>query len=206
MMTSTKQIDDLDEIDVSHASDGFMTTYTGIKFSPLKPTPDMINIYDIGHALSLIARWGGHLKSHFSVAQHCCNVSDMSDPDDRLIGLLHDASEAYIGDMIRPLKYLKQMYTVYKKIEHRIDGAIAKAFDLETIEKTKSVEIADIVQLSLENIYLKLKPSQWAFETLEKYPQFKDTLPLVPWEPEVAEAQFLIRFNKLNKKDILTRY
>ncbi len=200
-------IDDLDtEIDVSNAADGFMTTYTGIKFSPLKPTPEMINIYDIAHALSLIARWGGHLKSHYSVAQHSCYVSDMADPEDKLVGLLHDATEAYIGDMIRPLKYLKQMYAVYKKIEHRIDGAIALAFDVPSLDKPKSVEVADIVQLSLENIYLKLKPSKWAFDTLEKYPQFKDTLPLVPWAPEVAETQFLMRFNKLHKENILTKY
>ena len=201
-MINTKQILDeldteIDNFDVSHAADGFMTTYTGIKFSPLKPTPEMVNIYDIAHALSLINRWGGHLKCAYSVAQHCCNVSNMSDPEDQFVGLLHDASEAYIGDMIRPLKYLKQMYGVYKKIEHRIDTAIAQAFGLESLEKTKSVEVADVVQLSLENIYLKLKPSKWAFDTLEKYPQFKDTLPLVPWTPEVAEAKFLEKFNKL---------
>jgi hypothetical protein len=201
-MTSTKQVKDeldieLDNFDVSNASDGFMTTYTGIKFSPLKPTPEMISVYDIAHALSLIARWGGHLKCHYSVAQHCCNVSDMSDELDKPIGLLHDASEAYIGDMIRPLKYLKQMHSVYKKIEHRIDGAIALAFGLNSIEKTQSVEVADVVQLSLENIYLKLKPSGWAFETLERYPQFKNSLPLVPWTPEKAEVEFLKRFVKL---------
>ena len=62
-MTNTKQILDeldteIDTYDVSNASDGFMTTYTGIKFSPLKPTPEMVNIYDIAHALSLIGTAG----------------------------------------------------------------------------------------------------------------------------------------------------
>lgn len=203
MVTSTKQIKDeldieLDNYDVSNAADGFMTTYTGIKFSPLKPTPEMVSIYDIAHALSQIARWGGHLQCYFSVAQHCCKVSDMCDEEsDKRIGLLHDATEAYIGDMIRPLKYLKQMHGVYKKIERRIDGVIAEAFGLESIEKTKAVKIGDVVQLSLENIYLKLKPSGWAFETLERYPQFTNTPPLVPWTPEVAEVEFLKRFIKL---------
>lgn len=209
-MTSTTQIhtenDELDNYDVSNASDGFMTTYTGIKFNPLKPTPDMVNIYDIAHALSQIARWGGHLRCHYSVAQHCVMVAEICDPDDQPIGLLHDATEAYIGDMIRPLKYLKQMYGVYKKIEHRIDGAIAKAFGLETIEKTRSVEIADIVQLSMENIHLKLKPSGWAFDTLEKYPQFKNLKPLVPWSPEVAEAKYLQKFKDLFGPKYFTHY
>lgn len=183
-------------LDPSHASDGFMGTYTGRKFSPLHPDPETVSIRDIAHALSLCCRWGGHITKFYSVAQHSVTVSQICEPEDALIGLLHDAAEAYIGDMIRPLKYLKEMYSAYKAIEHGIDSAIASKFGLTSIEKTPSVEKADTIMLCYEAINLKLKPAPWAFETLDKLGL--EVLPIEEcWEPKQAEQIFVKRFHEL---------
>jgi len=184
--------------DVSNAADGYMRTYTGIQFSPLNPDPKTVNIYDIAHALSLICRWGGHLKQFYSVAQHCLLVSELCEPQNQLIGLLHDAAEAYIGDMIRPLKYLKHMHNAYKVVESRVENAIATSFGLKSISKTHDAEIADVVVLAWENKSLVLKSRPWAEETLNKYPMF-GLKTIVPWPSEVAEAKYLEKFEQLTK-------
>lgn len=188
---------EIKSFDVSRASEGYFGTYSGGRIHLIEPLPEEVDLVDIAHQLSLICRWNGALKCHYSVAQHCVHVSEICDPKDALKGLLHDASEAYTGDITRPLKYLPAVYPVFKKIEKNLDNAIAKKFGLDSLEKTPSIEIADVVQLSLENIYLKMKPSQWAYDTLNKYPQFKNLKPLKPWRPEVAERNYLKRFTEL---------
>ncbi len=182
--------------DISNAALGWMTTYTGTKFNPLKPTPEMIEIRDIAHALSLVCRWGGHTTEFYSVAQHCVCVSEICLPQDAKKGLLHDATEAYIGDMIRPLKYLKQMYKVYKTIEGRIDNAIAVKVGLDSLDKPESVQWADTVMLAAEAINLRKPVPQWAYDSLQGLgnPNIKFDF---PWRPEFAETQFINRFNLL---------
>lgn len=87
----------------------YMTTYTKKHFTVLDPQIDDIDIFDIAHALSMIARANGHFSQFYSVAQH--SVSCALEAFEReysvkvcLACLLHDASEAYMGDLIRPLK------------------------------------------------------------------------------------------------------
>src|SRR5690242_11754504 len=82
----------------------WMQTYTGRRFWPLDPRVDDIDIGDIAHHLSLVCRFAGACREFYSVAQHCVGVSYVCDPKDALWGLLHDAAEAYVGDMVRPLK------------------------------------------------------------------------------------------------------
>lgn len=85
-----------------------ITTYTGLKINPLQPQYHQININDIAHALSYICRGNGHTSTFFSVAQHCINCA--KEAKERgysnkiiLACLLHDASEAYICDIPKPL-------------------------------------------------------------------------------------------------------
>jgi len=85
------------------------------------------DIDDIAHGLSHICRFTGHTRKFYSVAQHSVHVSELVPPALRLEALLHDASEAYLGDVSSPLK---SMLPTYKDIEHRTEHAIARVFGL----------------------------------------------------------------------------
>lgn len=105
---------------------GTLNTYTGKRFDPLAPHAEGIDIRDIAHALSLMCRANGHFPTFYSVAQHsiCC----MKEAEARgyslrvqLLCLLHDASEAYISDITRPVK---RVLADYKEIENSLLSAI----------------------------------------------------------------------------------
>ncbi len=99
-----------------------ITTYGGTHFTPVKPDPNCIHITDIAHALSLICRGNGQVKTFFSVGQHCINCALEAQArgySKRLIlaCLLHDASESYMSDVPRPFKqYLRE----YQKLEEAL--------------------------------------------------------------------------------------
>ena len=81
-----------------------ITTYTGKHFKPVSPDPDLVCIEDIAHALSLICRGNGHVKTFFSVGQHCINCAKEAEARGLsarmvLACLLHDASECYLSDI-----------------------------------------------------------------------------------------------------------
>ena len=86
-----------------------ITTYTGKHFDPSEPDPALLDIRDIAHALSLTCRGNGHVKTFFSVGQHCINCAREAIErgySDRLVTacLLHDASEVYMSDVPSPFK------------------------------------------------------------------------------------------------------
>ena len=94
---------------------GHITTYTGKKFDPMHPDMDAIDIRDVAHALSLTCRGNGHVKSFFSVGQHCLSCALEAEArgcSQRVIlaCLLHDASEAYMSDVPRPFKEVLKEY------------------------------------------------------------------------------------------------
>lgn len=109
-----------------------MNTYSGRKFDPMKITPEDVYLEDIAHALSLLCRGGGQLKWFYSVGQHSLNCAKEARArgwSDRIVKacLLHDASEAYISDIIRPVKVHLQNYL---EIESMIMNAIWQKFGL----------------------------------------------------------------------------
>lgn len=86
-------------------------TFMGKMIDPFNPDPQMINIVDIAHSLSNLCRWNGHTMRFYSVAQHSIFVASlMEKPEDKFAGLLHDASEAYLTDLPRPLKMRMDKY------------------------------------------------------------------------------------------------
>ncbi len=86
-----------------------MQTFSRTMFYPLDPHPEDVHIVDIAHALANICRFGGHAKRFYSVAQHSVLVSRIVEPEDALHGLMHDAAEAYVGDVVRPIKHMPGM-------------------------------------------------------------------------------------------------
>lgn len=97
----------------------WIQTYTGKKFFPLNPRPEEVCIEDIAHALSMSCRYTGHTTEFYSVAEHSILASHFVPPALALEGLLHDAAEAYIGDMASPLKSVMPSFRVLE------DGILA---------------------------------------------------------------------------------
>lgn len=124
---------DANDWDYPDGTDSTVRVRSGAYVDLLGPKVDTINIHDIAHALSHICRFGGHTATFYSVAEHSIHVSNAlwrstGNVDLALAGLLHDAAEAYIGDMVRPLKRHDDHYL---EIETRFDTVIAKRFDVD---------------------------------------------------------------------------
>lgn len=99
----------------------YITTYSKIHFTPLKPKKEQIRIEDIAHSLSLMTRANGHFPEFYSVAQHCIHCYEEATARGlskrlRLACLLHDASEAYLADITRPVKKNLPKYLVIEKV------------------------------------------------------------------------------------------
>jgi hypothetical protein len=103
----------------------YFTTRSGRHIRVLDPRPEDVYVPDIAWALSRICRFGGHAPRHDSVAQHSVMVSELCPPELALTGLLHDAPEAYIGDVIGPLKHaLPELMEIEARWERAIEQAM----------------------------------------------------------------------------------
>jgi hypothetical protein len=171
----------------------WIQTYTGKQFYPLDPRVEEIDIQDIAHALSNICRFTGHCSEFYSVAQHSILVSNNVSPQNALWGLLHDASEAYICDVARPLKKLDEMKQ-YRIIEKLIIETVVKAFDLSQAEEPEEVKNIDMILMMTEARDLKLISPAWRHYNVEPF-SFK----IFPMSPKLAKQCFLSKFNKLAK-------
>lgn len=128
-----------------------MQTATGLAVYPLNLLPQQIKIDDIAASLSRICRFNGHLRDdveHYSVAQHSVHVSRLvgDDLDIQRQALLHDATEAYVGDVIRPLKLSLNDYHL---IELKVWKAVCIRFNMREI-MYHEVKLADQIALSTE--------------------------------------------------------
>lgn len=109
--------------------DDWIQTYTGKRFFPLDPRPEDIDPVDIAHALSMLCRFGGHCSRFYSVAEHSVLMAKHGGTThhERLWLLLHDAAEAYLVDVPRPIK---RQLPVYQAAEVKLLQAIAARFEL----------------------------------------------------------------------------
>jgi hypothetical protein len=121
-------------------------TFLGKSFDLSAPDADLIDPRDIAHALANICRFGGHTRNFYSVAQHSCIVADLVPDEHKLAALLHDATEAYCGDMVRPLKLATP---AYQDIEEGIWRAICVRFWIDS-ELPACVGDADMIALATE--------------------------------------------------------
>ena len=123
-----------------------ITTFTGRNLDPFDVSPDELEIRDIAHALAQTCRFGGHCREFYSVAEHSVLVSALCPGDYRLEGLLHDAAEAYLGDLPTPLKLILPSFA---EAEDRLLQVIARKFGL-TVPLPPSVQAADKAMLEQE--------------------------------------------------------
>jgi uncharacterized protein len=168
----------------------WMNTITGRTFWPIDPRPEDVCIEDIAHALSMMCRFNGHIPNFYSVAEHSVLVSRHCDQKDALYGLLHDAPEAYIADIVRPAK---RFIKGYAHVENNIMTAIALHFGLP-LQPPSSVKTADnailldeAAELVGERSKLFNIPGQRAFSKIECHP------------PAKARQLFLDRFDELTR-------
>ena len=118
---------------VHKCDDGLFNAFTGTKINIKHPTVHMIKIDDIAHALSQICRFGGHTKRLYTVAQHSVLVAELAPPHLKRYALLHDATEAYLGDVIKPLKVI--LGEDYKQLEIRFHDVICDKFKLDPLQE-----------------------------------------------------------------------
>lgn len=143
----------------------WMQTFTGRQFYPLDPRPEEIDSRDVAHALSLICRYGGHTSRFYSVAEHCLLMSDAVPESVALWALLHDATEAYVGDMVRPLKH---HMPDYRQIEENLMEVIAERFGLDGWAIPAAVKEADNrILLDERAALLSEPPEAWQQDGME---------------------------------------
>lgn len=115
-------------------SEAWIETFSGVAFDLLDPQPDMVNIVDIAHAGSQMNRFTGHCRFPYPVAQHERLGSYIVPEENALEFLLHDGSEAYLGDMNRPLKHFTLAGVEYRKVETKVQNLIREVFGLPQSE------------------------------------------------------------------------
>jgi 5'-deoxynucleotidase YfbR-like HD superfamily hydrolase len=182
--------------DYSDRIGDWIITYSGKRFYPIDPREEDIDIVDIAHSLSTLNRFTGHAKFPFSVAQHSLYVSAIlsiqyDQPRDVVLaGLLHDASEAYVNDLARPLK---GMLPEYCSVEKRILDCIDAKFNVYT--RNPLVKQADTESLVTEAKTL-CTGEAWYMEP--EWPEpYRYVVTERPWRD--VEKQFLYEFNRLTE-------
>lgn len=178
--------------------DAWIQTHSGAKFWPLEPDPEDVWIHDIAHALARINRFCGHTRVPYSVAQHSVWVASRVPREVALEGLLHDASEAYLADVAKPVKYL---IPEFMEAEHRLERCIAKRFHLR-YPWPQEVHAADVKALATEARDLLPGGPRDGWKQWMDAVQ-PDPVGIVPLPPEKAEAQFLAWFDILHRERTL---
>lgn len=169
----------------------YISTVSGKRFYFDEPTPDMIDIEDIAHALSNMCRFTGQCKAFYSVAEHSVLASQVvARPDRRFEALMHDATEAYCSDIARPLK---QLLPDYQAVEKRIWWAVAEKFGLP---RTMSIDVKDADMAMLKAEVNVLLPPRVARDLA--LPGEPAAVAISCWSPATAKAMFLQRYDALN--------
>jgi len=182
-------------------------TYTGKKFDLLNPKPEQVCMEDIAHSLAYQCRYTGHTREFYSVAQHCVLMARNPNlPGNPMAKLLHDAAEAYIGDIARPWKNLLLVQTRYgigfseeqsvKGFEQGIQDVIGLALEID-LTYSAEVKKADIRMMATE--IRDLMPAGFDSEVwgIDISNPVKETI--FPWSPRHSEEAFLNTYNDLRR-------
>jgi 5'-deoxynucleotidase YfbR-like HD superfamily hydrolase len=179
----------------------FIMTYTGVRFPLIKPEVRHFKLVDIAHALSLVNRYGGHTKYRYSVALHCLLGAEKMLEDGlsyrlQLLFMLHDAPEAYYGDIPKPLKVI--LGDVYASLEDYALERIWEAFGIEppTEEEWEIVKEYDSVVFANEFPVLMVNPSGYDVEPRN------DGLRIMKEDEAEVELAYMLTVNELLKRVI----
>ncbi len=180
----------------------WMHTFTGKKFHVLTPKDTTFDIEDIAHALANICRFGGHTRHFYSVAEHSMMVADIvkslgGSPLEQLWGLMHDATEAYMGDIPTPLKATLEGFSAR---ENALMLLIGNKFLPEHGEPSilpAIVKSADRIALVTEARQLMRGTGDWGpeYDTVPSHPVNIEPYGL----PGAASVAFLKKYKALVK-------
>lgn len=166
----------------------WMQTATGRQFFPLDPRPEEIFIEDIAAALSKLCRFGGHSTRFYSVAEHCVLMAREAPPAVALDALMHDASEAYLCDVVRPIK---PSLVNYRELEGQLEAAIAERFGLATTMPAEVKRMDNAILADERDQAMVKPPADW------RLPEPPLGIKLQFWTPVKAEYEFLALFRRL---------
>ena len=171
----------------------WMQTYTGAQFWPLDPRADEVRFEDIAAALSKLCRYGGQTIRFYSVAEHCVHVASKAPDWLKRDALLHDASEAYLCDIIRPIK---SHLANYLEIEARLEGVIAERFGLFWPMNPEIKRLDTAILADERDQVMAPPPAPW--------PQIPGIDPLGVtlrfWTPAQAQYEFTTAFYRYGGK------
>lgn len=167
----------------------WIQTASGRQFWPMDPRPDEVFIEDIAHALSNLCRFGGHCQRFYSVAEHCVLLSQVALQEFKLWALLHDASEAYLVDVPRPIK--PYLYG-YDAAEAKIMRAVEERFNLHLglPDHVKHLDRAILTDERKQN--MATAPVAWSTDGEPL------GVTLRCWPPNKARRMFLSAFYELS--------
>lgn len=173
----------------------WMITFTGRRFWPLDPRVEDVSFADIAHGLSLICRYGGHSRCFYSVAEHCVHLAvwflEQGRDDLARHALLHDGSEAYIGDIIRPLK---PQLPQFKAAESVLERMILQAAALDEIPEAVHTADSRIIVNEARALFYPdvLERAGWVLPD-----RALQGVEIHGWQPAVAESEWLVVFRRL---------
>lgn len=168
----------------------WMQTLSGKRYYPMDPRPEDIDAEDIAHALGMLCRYGGHVREFYSVAEHCVLMSYAVPDEDALHALLHDATEAYVVDVPRPVK---RYLTNYKDIENRVWGAISSRFGVSSVLPASVLAADNRILLNEKAALLPDSEAVWpGFEKLKPL-----DISIRAWSPARARLEYIIRLHEL---------
>lgn len=177
----------------------WMQTFDGIAYYPGDPRAEDVTISDISHALGNTCRFGGHCEQFYSVAEHSVLVSEWLEAkgeslDVQFQGLMHDASEAYVVDVPRPLK---RQLSNYAEIEQKNWVVICEKFGID-VNMAEAVHVADNEVLMAEKgQLLKNPPHTWSL------PFTPADVKVYGMEPRSATRRFMERFYQLSTARVI---
>lgn len=172
----------------------WMGTYSGGQFWPLDPRVEEVHLADIAHPLAMTCRYGGHVRWFYSVAEHSVLVSLYVPPEYAKEALLHDASEAYVGDLIRPLKHQRRM-RAFRRAEAHIYPVVMAAFAVQSTPESRAAisEIDDRIIVD-ETQALMRSPEKYA----DRYPVGRALGATIrALDPLAAKSLFISRYLEL---------
>lgn len=162
---------------------------SGNYFDMLDPEGSEFTIYDIAHGLSNVCRFAGQCSFFYSVAQHSVAVSRTVPPEYAYAALMHDAAEAFIGDVTKPLK---DLLPEYRAIENRVEAAIFARFSVPT-PLDPIVKRADVQMLATEQRHLMKNRDDWDYT--RGYEPLDIEIPAM--SPIVARMAFIDRYHEI---------